>query len=84
VAAFREAVFDDGQQRIIPLRKERIASADENLYLIRLSSRLIEPLVQIIKVKGYEIDDAPARDSQPLAFFDFKRRAGIFRHDLIL
>jgi hypothetical protein len=84
VAAFREAVFDDGQHRIIPLRKERIAGADENLYLIRLGSRLIEPLVQIIKVKGYEIDDAPARDPQPLTFFDFKCRTGIFRHDLVL
>jgi hypothetical protein len=37
-----------------------------------------------VKVKGHEIDDALARDSQPLPFLHFKRRAGIFRHDLTL
>ena len=50
--------------------------------MIGLGPRLIEPLVEIVQSEGHEIDDAPARDPQPLPSFHLERRPGVLRHDL--
>ncbi len=67
-----ERILDDRQHRVVALRVEDIARADENLRLVCFGARLIETFGQIVKVERDEIDDALARDAQPLAFFQFE------------
>jgi hypothetical protein len=74
VAALGECVFDNRQQRVIALRKKRVAGTDKNFRLIRLRSRLIEAFSQIVKIERDEIDNALAGNPQPLIFFDLERR----------
>src|SRR5918994_4478315 len=48
--SLRECVFDNGQHRVVALRKKDVAGADKDLDLIRLGPRLIEALGQVVKI----------------------------------
>src|SRR3954468_5789088 len=76
-----EGVCDDREQRVVQLREELVAGADEYFHLIGLGSRLVEALAQIMQIERDEIDHRASGDAQNLSFFDDKRLAGIFRDD---
>ena len=83
VPPFRERVFDNRQHRFVALREQHVTRSDKNLHLIRLCSRLIKALAEIVQAKGHEIDDALAGDPQPLPLFLLQnpRRNSSARYD---
>jgi len=82
VSARFKGVLYNREHRIIPFGIEDIACADKHFGLIRLRARLIKALRKVVQVKSHEIDDAPARNAQPLSVSYLESRARIARHDL--
>src|SRR4051812_17375315 len=63
-----EGVCDDREQRVVQLREELVAGADEYFHLIGLGSRLVEALAQIMQIERDEIDHRASGDAQNLSF----------------
>jgi len=84
MASFGERVLDDRQHPIVALRVKNVTRADENLDLIGLRPRLIEPLGQIVEIERDKINDTLPRDPDSLPFLDLESRAGILWHNLTL